>query len=244
MFHFFKNKPFLKDLLPAQHLDFHSHLLPGLDDGARHMQDSLDLLQGFSAIGIREIITSPHVLGGVWENTGAGIEDALTSVREAIAQNKLDIQLTAAAEYMLDGNFWELFKNEPLRTLKGKYVLVEMSYINPPIQLYEILFDLQVAGYKPVLAHPERYMFYHNDLSHYAKLRNAGCLFQMNLLAAVGYYGQAVTDAAQKLLKNGWMDFAGSDVHHRQHMAGFDKRVKFKDVAALQEALLQNSLLR
>ena len=126
-------------------------------------------------------------------------------------------------------DFEKHFQNEKLLPLKDNYVLVEMSYINAPIQLYKILFDLQVAGYKPVLAHPERYTFYHNKLNEYEKLKKAGCLFQMNLLAVVGYYGENVTKIAEQLLQKGMYDFVGSDVHHDNHIAAFDQKIKIKD---------------
>ncbi len=105
-----------------------------------------------------------------------------------------------------------LLHNGPLLVLKDNYVLVEMSYINQPIQLYDIIFELQVAGYKPVLAHPERYAFFHHNFKNYEKLKHQGCLFQLNLLSTIGYYGTEVTKTAEKLLQIGMIDFVGSDV--------------------------------
>jgi protein-tyrosine phosphatase len=131
-----------------------------------------------------------------------------------------------------------------LLTLKDNYVLVEMSYINAPIQLYDVLFDLQVAGYIPVLAHPERYLFYHNNFNEYSKLKRAGCLFQLNLLAVVGYYGEGVAKIAEQLLEKGMYDFVGSDVHHDSHIAAFDKKVKLKDSTSLKEAIANNQFFR
>jgi len=125
-------------------------------------------------------------------------------------------------------------------TLKDKYVLVEMSYLNAPIHLYDIIFDLQVAGYKPVLAHPERYNFYHNNFNEYLRLKNAGCLFQVNLLSTVGYYGSAVAETAKELLNKGLIDFVGSDVHHKKHIESFDKKVLLKDLQPLKEAFSNN----
>lgn len=144
----------------------------------------------------------------------------------------------------MDGNFSTLFQTEKLLTVKDNYVLVEMSYINPPIQLYDILFDLQVAGYKPILAHPERYLFFHSNFAEYEKLKHAGCSFQLNLLSVIGYYGTNVAETAKKLLKKGMIDFAGSDVHHQHHVGGFSRRLLFKDAAPLKEALAHNQVFK
>jgi len=122
--------------------------------------------------------------------------------------------------------------------------MVEMSYINPPIQLYSILFDLQVAGYIPVLAHPERYGFFHNNFEEYQKLINAGCLLQLNLLSVVGYYGEGIVKIAEKLLQKGMYSFVGSDVHHDNHIASFSQKIKIKDPLPLQEAINNNKFFR
>jgi tyrosine-protein phosphatase YwqE len=136
----------------------------------------------------------------------------------------------------------ELFQSKPLLTLKDNYVLVEMSYLNPPIQLFEIIFQLQVAGYTPILAHPERYAFYHNDFEMYKKLKNSGCYFQVNLLSTVGYYGKEVALSSQKLIKNEMIDFAGSDIHHKNHIDAFSRKVILKDYEKLVGIMKNNSI--
>jgi len=113
---------------------------------------------------------------------------------------------------------------------------VELSYLNPPIQLYNILFDLQIAGYRPVLAHPERYLYYHQQFRDYEKLKNAGCQFQLNLLSTVGYYGVEVAKAAENLLKKGMIDYVGSDVHHGNHIKAFSNKILLKDAAPLKKS--------
>lgn len=240
LFPFIKRKPFLKDLIPDGHTDIHSHLMPGIDDGAKTLDDTIGLIKGLSDTGCRQLITTPHVMRSVWDNTREGIESKLAETTALLKQHDVNMPLRAAAEYLLDGNFSELFKSERLLTLKDNYVLVEMSYINPPIQLYEILFELQVAGYVPVLAHPERYAFYHRMYSDYKKLKDAGCYFQLNLLSAVGYYGEGVCKIADRLLRHGMIDFVGSDVHHEKHIAALSKRVFVKDTKPLEQAIANN----
>ena len=244
MLHFFSKKPYLKDLIPDRHVDFHSHLLPGIDDGAKSEADTIGLVTEMKNLRFEQLITTPHVMKNIWDNTNAGIKGKLLETQTFLKENAIEIPLHAAAEYLMDGNFTELFQNQKLLTLKENYVLVEMSYLNPPIQLYDIIFDLQVAGYKPILAHPERYLFYHNNFGEYEKLKRSGCLFQVNLLSVVGYYGKEVAMAAKKLLDKGMIDYACSDVHHQKHIAGFSKRTLFKDTLPLKEALTNNKFFR
>lgn len=244
MLTFFKSKPLLKDLIPDNYVDIHSHLLPGIDDGAKTIEDSLVLTKSLQEFGTSQIITTPHVIQYVWENTSENIQQKLNSTTIELQQNNFTIPFRAAAEYMMDENFVKLFQSEKLLTLKDNYVLVEMSYINQPIQLYSILFDLQVAGYIPVLAHPERYVFYHNDFEEYKKLINAGCLLQLNLLAVVGYYGEKIAKIADKLLQNGMYSFVGSDVHHSNHIAGFHQKIIIKDALPLKEVIERNQFFR
>ncbi len=244
MFSIFKSKPALQDLIPDNYVDIHSHLLPGIDDGARTFEDTLRLTKALQDIGISQMITTPHVIQHVWENSAGqiGTKEAAT-VTELQKQN-ISIPFRAAAEYMLDESFARLFQTEKLLTLKDNHVLVEMSYINAPIQLYSILFDLQVAGYIPVLAHPERYLFYHHNFDEYLKLKRAGCMLQLNLLSVIGYYGEGIAKIAEKLLQKGLYSFVGSDVHHDNHIAAFEQKVKYKDLAPLKEAIANNQFFR
>ena len=241
---FFSKKTILKDLIPDNHIDIHSHLLFGIDDGAQTFEDTLSLIKSLMNIGIKQFITTPHVMQHVWENTSESILNRQNEVNKLLKEQGINVPLKAAAEYLMNDDFVQLFKNDSLLTLKDNYVLVEMSYINAPIQLYEIIFDLQVAGYKPVLAHPERYNFYHNNFNEYLKLKKAGCLFQLNLLSAVGYYGESVVKTAQKLLAEGLIDFASSDTHHQKHIDAFEGKVLIKDIKPLQEAILNTSFFK
>jgi protein-tyrosine phosphatase len=244
MFTLFKSKPVLKDLIPDGHIDIHSHLLPGIDDGARTFEDTLRLTQALQGFGVSQFITTPHIIQYVWDNTHDQIlSNKETTVLE-LKKNKITVPFNAAAEYLMDDQFVQLFQSHELLTLKANYVLVEMSYINAPIQLYSILFDLQVAGYIPVLAHPERYLFYHNNFSEYEKLKRAGCLFQLNLLSVVGYYGAEITKIAEQLLAKGMYTYVGSDVHHDNHIASFEQKVKIKDLAPLKEVIANNQFFK
>ena len=244
MFTLFKSKPVLKDLIPDNHIDIHSHLLPGIDDGARTFVDTLRLTKALQGFGVSEFITTPHIIQQVWDNTHEQIQSNATATVSELKKQAITVPFKAAAEYLMDDQFVRLFQSHDLLTLKDNYVLVEMSYINAPIQLYSILFDLQVAGYIPVLAHPERYLFYHNNFNEYVKLKRAGCLFQLNLLSVVGYYGTEITKITEQLLQKGMYNYVGSDVHHDNHIASFNQKVKLKDVMPLKEAIANNQFFK
>ncbi|MCW2119429.1 tyrosine-protein phosphatase [Flavobacterium sp. 7A] len=241
MLFFSKKKPTLKDLIPDNYIDIHSHLLPSLDDGSTSIENTLAMTAALRTIGFSQFITTPHIIQHVWENTSEQIITTKNNTVAALQAHQFELPFKAAAEYFMDDNFTHLVQDQNLLTLKDKYVLVEMSYINAPIQLYSILFDLQVAGYIPVLAHPERYLFYHTNTAEYRKLKKAGCKFQLNLLAVTGYYGKQVANVAEELLQGGLYDFVGSDVHHTNHVESFNERVKIKDLSPLKEIIINNN---
>ena len=220
MFFFKKKEIPLSDFFPEGFVDIHSHLLPGIDDGAKDLESSISLIERMSSYGITNFITTPHVLGDVYPNTPEIINEKLELVRNELKnRNKTNIKINAAAEYMMDEQFLLLLENNaPLLTLKNNLVLVEMSYFSPPINLYDVLFQLQLKGYKPILAHPERYMSYHNRFNEYYKLKKAGCLFQLNLLSLTQHYGKGVLKTTEKLLKENVYDFVGTDAHHLGHL--------------------------
>jgi len=244
MLSFFTSKPILKDLLSDTYIDIHSHLLPGIDDGAKTSSDSLKLTKAFQEIGISQFITTPHISHYVWNNSPEIIINKHQETKILLEQNNIKIPFHAAAEYFIDDQFENHFKNKKLLPLKDNYVLVEISYQNPPFQLYKTLFELQVAGYIPVLAHPERYLYYRNDFNEYEKLKKAGCLFQLNLLSVVGYYGERITKIADELLKKGMYDFTGTDVHHMKHISSFNQKVKLNSVENLKEVIANNQFFK
>lgn len=242
MFSIFKNRPRLTDLIPQGSTDIHSHLLYHLDDGAKTETDSLELARKFLDAGYSCCIATPHVMNTVWENTSEGILSRLNETQTLFRQNDVGLKITAAAEYLMDTGFIDLARQKKLLTLKDNMVLVEMSYINPPINLYEILFELQLAGYTPVLAHPERYGFYHQSFGEYEKLKHAGCLFQVNLLSAMGYYGSSVAKTADNLLAKNMIDFAGSDLHHLNHAQALQSKSIIKNNEALALSIERTKL--
>ena len=239
---FFKKKEIpLINFFPDGFVDIHSHLLPGIDDGAKNIETSIALITKMRSYGIKNIITTPHVLGDLYQNSSDTIKDKLREVQEELQRKNItDVTINAAAEYMMDEQFSELLEKNDILTIKDNYVLVEMSYFSAPINLYEILFEIQVKGYKPVLAHPERYSFLHNDFNHYYKLKKAGCLFQLNLLSLTEQYGKGVQKICEKILKENLYDFAGTDAHHRNHLEVLKKIGTKKNLEKIKHLLDNN----
>lgn len=242
---FLKSKEIsLNEFFPEGFIDIHSHLLPGIDDGAKDLENSIALIQKMVSYGIKNFITTPHVLGDVYPNSSATIKAKLEEVKnELIRKNITDISISTAAEYMMDEQFSDLLEKRDILTLKDKYILVEMSYFSPPINLFDILFQIQLKGYKPVLAHPERYNSYHNNFQIYYKLKKAGCLFQLNLLSLTEQYGKGVQKTAEKLIKENVYDFVGTDAHHMNHLQLLKKVGTKKNLKNILHLLENNKKL-
>lgn len=214
-------------------VDMHSHLLPGIDDGAQTLEDSLSLIRQLKDMGYRHLITTPHVMADLYPNTPEIILGKLAETRAALAEAQLDITIDAAAEYLMDEAFGEKIAQGNLLCLPGKRVLVEMSFIAPPPELDTYLFQLQTKGYRPVLAHPERYLFYSRTKERYVDLKNRGCEFQLNLLSLSGYYGKGVQDLAKYLLKEKMVNFIGTDLHHQKHASLISSLLQQKKINRL-----------
>ncbi|MFD2891028.1 tyrosine-protein phosphatase [Flavobacterium chuncheonense] len=244
MLSLFKKQPKLKELIPHDYTDIHSHVLFGIDDGAKTSADSRFLMESMKAMGFSKIITTPHTHFNLWPNSSTTIAETRRKVQAAFPDLCTQMQLQAASEYYMDEHFVQLLQSEALLVLKDNYILVEMSYLNAPLQLFDIIFELQLKGYTPILAHPERYTFYHNSLKAYEALKKAGCLFQMNLLSSVGYYGTAVANTADTLLQMDMMDFVGSDIHHAKHIAAFDNKVILKNRKTLEKVIEVNQFFK
>lgn len=200
-------------------VDMHSHLLPGIDDGSANMETSLQLIKGMMALGYRKFITTPHIMWDMYRNTRDIILPKLDEVREAAAKAGLQVEIHAAAEYFLDDYVAGLIKNnEPLLTVSGNLVLTEFSMAYPSHGLKDILFDMQMQGYQPIIAHPERYTYLNSNKEFYEELKDIGCLFQLNVLSLSGYYGKSVQELAQYLVKKGYYDLIGTDLHGFRHL--------------------------
>ena len=199
--------------------DMHSHLLPGIDDGAEDLETSVELIRGLQDLGYRKLITTPHIIWDLYKNTPTIINEKLDLVRKALKDEGIDVELNAAAEYFLDEHVEELLKKkEPLLTVSGNKVLIEFSMIFPSMNAKDVLFDMLMSGYQPIIAHAERYQYLQQNKEFYNELKDMGCLLQLNILSLYGHYGRTVRELAEYLLAKGFYDLVGTDLHHSRHL--------------------------
>ena len=218
-FSFFKKQKTVIPDLSFLSVDMHSHLLPGIDDGLKTVEDTVAFVKELHSLGYKKLICTPHILSGVHNNTPETINEALGIARKALAEAEVPVVLEAAAEYMIDDEFEKLLKSDTkLLTFGQNYLLVEMSYLAEPFNLKEVLFELQMRGYKLILAHPERYGFMHGNFKDYEGFRDRGILFQMNILSMSGYYGKEIKKVCEKLIDANMIEFLGTDMHHQNHL--------------------------
>ena len=241
----FSKKNELKDALSFIGTDMHSHLLPELDDGIQSLEDTISFIKELQVLGYKKLICTPHVITDVHANSAETILPKLELVRKTLKEQNIDIEIDAAAEYMVDYEFERKLKSkEPFLTMGDNYILIEMSYATPHQNIENVIFDLNIAGYKPILAHPERYGYYHFNYDFYATLRSRGCLFQLNMLSLSGHYGKPVKKIAERLIKDNAVEFVGTDMHHVNHLAITKSFAGSGDVAkALKGVELGNKFL-
>lgn len=200
-------------------VDMHSHLLPGLDDGCKNTDEAIKNMEVLFSLGYSHLITTPHIFTGIYNNNPQGISDRAKVLGiEWCARHSGHFPLTVAAEYMVDTTFSDMISTRGLCSMCGKYVLIEMSYFAESANLTQVIFELQLAGFIPVLAHPERYIYYKNNRQFFRRLKEMGCLLQCNLLSFSGYYGSAIQQAAFYISGQRLIDFLGTDVHNSNHI--------------------------
>jgi protein-tyrosine phosphatase len=242
MFSFFRkrNKPAVN--LSGLGTDMHSHLLPGIDDGSPDPTTSIELTRGLMDIGFSNFIVTPHILWDLYKNDRKSIQLAQAELNKALVEEHVTTQIRAAAEYYMDDHLDELLEKQvPLLTIKSNWVLVEFSFVSPPLNLKEKLFDLQIRGYQPVLAHPERYQYFASNKNWYDELKSAGCYFQVNLLSFTGYYGKVTQDLAVHLARKNYIDLLGTDLHHARHLHALRNSPSLNDY--VQELLATGKIL-
>jgi protein-tyrosine phosphatase len=224
-------------------VDMHSHLLPGIDDGSRSMDESIAMIASFERLGYRKIITTPHIMNEVYPNTREIILNKWSEVQEEMQAVGLGIQLEAAAEYFADEHLLELIHKKELLTIGGSYVLFEFSFFAEPERYRNIFFELQTSGYKPILAHFERYPYYHGSIEKAHEFREMGINIQLNINSLVGHYGPGVRKQAERLVTQGAIDFIGTDCHRIQHLQLLEDNVQSKYIRKLNLLPLKNKEL-
>lgn len=239
---FKKSKP-SAEIIPLT-TDIHSHLLPGLDDGVSTFEQAEEIILTFQKLGYKKIITTPHVISDAYRNTTEGILEKLAELNAYLVSKNINMEVHAAAEYYLDEQLYaRVENNEPLLTFGKKYLLFETNFLTEPFNLKEFIFLATIKGYKLVLAHPERYVYLHDNLSKLEDLQDRGVLFQVNTSSITGYYSREAQATAQKIIDRGWIQMLGSDCHSKQHIRLLEDAQRLKYFQkALSLPLLNNSL--
>lgn len=234
MIHFFNKKFFLVDYL-KDFVDVHNHILPGIDDGAKTVEDSIELIEEFSSIGINKFIATPHIMHNYYPNNPESILSAKGKLVDRLLQEKMtDITLDVAAEHMVDANFEEIVDQNKVMPLRKSYLLIEMSYLQPPINFDQAVHKITSKRYYPILAHPERYAFLLPNSEKFKTFKQQGIQFQMNLLSLSEFYGTDVQKKASLLLNAGLMDYVASDIHNlRQFKALKEVQINNKQLKVL-----------
>ncbi len=224
-------------------MDIHNHILPGIDDGAKTVEDSITLIKGMGEFGISRFIATPHIMHNYYPNTEETINKALSDLQDALLENQLtDVALSAAAEHMIDDNFESLLEEAKVMPLGDDYLLLEMSFLQASINLDSAIEKTTHSGYFQILAHPERYLYYRNKHEVFRTLKKKGVKLQLNLLSLGEYYGTETHKNTQELLKEKLIDFVASDLHHTGHLKELKKVQVTEKTLDLLFPVLENTI--
>lgn len=201
--------------------DIHSHFIPGIDDGSPDMETTISLIKEMQGLGFKKVITTPHVMSDFYKNSSDIILKGLTDIRSELKVQNINMEIEAAAEYYIDYDFEQKIGKEKFLTFGDNYILVELSFMEAPKNLFDIIFKLQLEGYKVALAHPERYAFFTMD--DYEELVNRGVLLQINWLSIIGYYSPQIEQKTKNLIAADMVSFIGSDCHNMNHAELYKK---------------------
>lgn len=238
MFSLFKKQKLIQADLSFIYADMHSHLLPGIDDGLQTIEESVAFIEELSSMGYKKLICTPHIISDIYPNSPETILPQLDLVKKALKEKNINVQIEAAAEYMVDADMEKLITdNKQLLTFGENLILIEMSFVAPSPNIEQVIFQLRLKGLQPVLAHPERYGYYHNDFEKYRHYVDLGCMLQVNLLSLLGYYGKPVKTIAEKLLKHHMVSLLGTDMHHERHLAALKDLASKKEFYSLFEGI-------
>lgn len=223
--------------------DMHSHLLPGIDDGVENYEEALAIIAHLQEMGYKKAVTTPHIMADFYHNTPEIIKPLLDELNRILQEKGIDFIVEAAAEYYIDENLGGLIEKENLLTFGDKYVLLETSYLVASPHLTETIFNLKIKGYKPVIAHPERYQYMFGDFEKYRTLSMQDAFFQINLASLSGYYGKESKKIAEQLIREGMVHFVGTDIHHVRHVKPLQDAMRTAAYAELTALPLKNNSL-
>lgn len=224
-------------------VDMHSHVLPGIDDGAQNPEESIALVRKMMDLGISKIIATPHIMADYYRNTPETIENALGILKAELLKENINITIEAAAEHYFDETYEERVERKDLMVMGDGYVLFELSFISQPPNLIPVIQKMRDLGYKPILAHPERYTYMEDE--QFKTLHDWGVFFQMNTISLLGYYGGKSKKIAEMLVDEQLVDFISSDMHHLRHAEALKETLRMPYLEKLMfDYPLRNTMLK
>lgn len=218
--------------------DVHCHIVPGVDDGSPDPTVSAELIERMKSWGIRTIIATPHVTQDTFENTPETLDPAFDKLCDEIRRRDIEISISMSAEYRIDDFFRHQLEAGNVTTMPNNLILVENSYLQEPWNLDQFLYDLKLKGLRPILAHPERYLYYgRTNPGRYEQIHRSGTFLQINLLSLAGYYGKEEKKTAERLIEEELVDFVGTDLHHHRHADKIEEYLHSKAFRKIAPAL-------
>lgn len=224
--------------------DMHSHLIPNIDDGSKSLEDSIYLIKCLYDLGYRKLVATPHIMSDYFKNTHDIILNGLETLKDAVEKAGIPMVLEAGAEYMYDDGFLKKVESGNLITFGENYLLIELSPYFPPEKFFDTIFELKTSGINPILAHPERYAYWHESPDIYQSLHDREILLQINIPSLSGYYTPQIKKIAEMLIDKDLVDFVGTDLHNENYYRQLLKAQQSKYLEKLvQSPTLKNRSL-
>lgn len=228
-------------------VELHSHLIHAVDDGVQSLDEAAETLKLFEEMGYKKVITTPHVMSDYYKNGPHNLLPKLAELKAHLIEKGINLEMEVAAEYMIDDAFEAKINNNEILSFGGskKYVLVEMPFLEEARNFKSAIFELQINGFTPILAHPERYSYFHQQKNKYQEIVDKGILLQLNTLSLIGYYSPVVLKAAEGIIEKKLHSFVGSDAHNIKHASIINDKViqsSLYQKACTSVTLLNNTL--
>jgi protein-tyrosine phosphatase len=212
-------------------VDIHNHILPGIDDGSPDVETSIEFLKRYHQLGIETVVATSHIRHPLFPNNNDSIKRAWELLESAPGRQDIPVKLLYSAEYFIDDHFLDILTNDELMPFGGGYVLAELSLSSRSyLDMEQIAAQLISKGIQPILAHPERYLYWSKSVDMFHKLKSYGWLLQLNMMSLAGYYGKIEQKVGMQLLDEGLVDLLGTDAHKLQH---------FDVIASIDDKLME-----
>ncbi len=243
----FKKKPHYEFMDIGLTADVHSHILPGVDDGSPDLEHSIDIISKLKELGVRHFTLTPHVSISMFPNTSPDLRERFARFLAQLPEDLARLSYHLGSEYMIDEAFSDI---EDHLCYPDGHILIEMSYYERSREIKDAIFNLQMDGLKPILAHPERYVFYQKvfdrkkGVTELNVLRDMGCELQLNVMSLTGAYGERSMGIVKWLLANDMYSYIGTDVHASGQIGHFNSfQISEKEMEKVRQLARKNESL-